>query len=158
MLVPLYILVAVCDLHEPDPPLGKPSCHEALSTKILGDCIVEAVEFSGGLGFTRNILGLWHCRLHAEGQFKGSNPVFKLWMVSLQVLLVALVEFSDKPELLKLLPGFPLMVPDMANPGLAGGDAGIADRAALMVGGEKACAPVLDAAVGKGGADGDEGG
>ena len=117
-----------------------------------------AVSIADVFRFTVDIKHIRCFRLHAEGQFKGANAVLKLGVVPREGLLMALVEFADEAELFQLLTGCPVPVPDMANTGFAGGDAGIADRAALVVGGEEACAPVLDASMGKGGADGDEGG
>ena len=71
VLIPLHFTIAMSYLNETDPTFQKSTGHQALSTKIFRDRIIDTVELKRRLRFTRQILNLRHGGLHSICQFKG---------------------------------------------------------------------------------------
>ena len=155
VLIPLYLAVAVGNLHEAHAALGKAAGHQALPAEILGDGVVHSIKFAGGLGFAGDVLNLRHRGLHAIGELEGIDAAFEHGVGRVGKMI--LIELLEEIELRALLAVGPLWVFDVMHFGILGLEAGVADGRAAVVRGQECAAPVVQAAVGERGANGDEG-
>ncbi len=157
MLVPLDVGIAVGDLDETDAALQETAGHEALAAKVFRDRVVDPVEFLGGGRFFLDLLGFGHGGLHPEGQFEVGELGVERGMIT-GCRVEPLVHPTEEVELLPLRGRGDPVVADVADLGLGGREASIADWGALAIGWKKGRSPVVDPTVGKGRANGDEGG
>ena len=70
MLVPLHLIVVVCDLNEPHSCLGEAASQQAHAAKVYRYRIVHPVELLCRRGFARQVFDLRDLRLHAKGEFE----------------------------------------------------------------------------------------
>lgn len=156
MLVPLDFAIAVCDLDEAYTAFEESSSHQALSTEVFGDGVIDTVLSKGCFGFALQVLDFWDTRLHSECEFKSAEASGKIVFAGV-LFCEIVVEFAEQIELLSLLYSIECWRGDMLNGCFYYTLTGVSYGCALAISREECGTPIVDTTVGEGWADGDEG-
>ena len=159
VLVPLHDRVAVRDLDEPHAALGEAAGQQALAAEVRGDGVVQAVEPAASPATRRersSISGISVCMRKASSN-ESMRPS-RAWSgpVCVEVVAVHLARAGRAAAAARRAASAAFLMKRTRR--LLGRDAGVAERRPLVGGRQEGRAPVVDAAVRQGRADGDEAG
>ena len=97
----VVIPAALAQFDKPDALLGHAAREQALRAEFASLLLVESVHGTHALGLGREIHGLGHRRLHAEGKLVGLNDAFHL-IVSIRALGETAIQPLHEVDLLAL--------------------------------------------------------